>query len=183
MTLSKTFSLAIVTAAAGLILAGCSTPTEADADRQAGWINIEACFTNELASEPVTLKTLRDGSGVQWEGTVRPGATVCTQTKGPGGLFGEMSHASDSSPYSFRFVNPDLGYPNASIVVGSMSSGKSSGPGMCQGFSALETGVLDSGSTRFTVQRLTDSDSKRFTVKIQPSQSTQIQKPNCLYQY
>lgn len=166
-----------------VVLTGCSAPAEPETERQAGWINIEACFTNELAGEPVTLKTLRDGSGVRWEGTVRPGATVCTQTKDTGSLFGEMSYAGDSSPYSFRFVNPNFGYPSGSIITGSRSSGKSFAPGVCKGFAALETGVLDSGSTRFTVQRLTDSDMKRFTVKIQPTQSTQIPTPDCLYQY
>lgn len=183
MKLARINSLATSAVVMALILSACSNPPESEIEREAGWIHIEACFTNELENQPVTLKTLRDGSGVQWEGTVRPGATVCTQTKDAGGLYGEMSYAGDSSPYSFRFVNPNFGYPSGSIITGSKSSGKSSGPGVCKGFTALETGVLDSGSTRFTVQRLTDSDSKRFTVRIQASQSTQIPTPDCLYQH
>jgi len=182
MSFAHTLMVGLGAVALTLTAAGCAADAQPEEQRDAGTLKVEACFVNQLPDANVALTSIKDGSGVQWEGVVKPGASVCTRSKDIGRLFGQMRPANDTQAYTYRFVNANLGYPNGAVIVGTVDDG-SYGPGMCKGFSAMEVGVLDSGSTRFSVQRLTDSDVKRFTVTISPSQSQQIPTKDCYYEY
>ena len=187
----RAFALALP---ALLLLVGCAAQPEqsdanSDSERQA-WATrgFEACFTNSL-SEPIDLATTADGSslrweqaGTRWEQTLRPAATLCTRTPHTF-MSGSVSPHSEPNGYSYRFSNPQAGYPAASIIQGLQTQNKIGGPGLCTGFKVSETQVYDSGTARFTVLRLEDSaDFKHFTVTISPSE--QLLVPNsgsCLY--
>ena len=179
-----------------LLLAACAAqPAQNEAnsgsDRQAGSLRgLEACFTNSL-SEPVYLATTSDGSkggrreaGTRWTATLRPAATLCNRTENVY-MSGETSPQSEPSGYSYVFKNELVGYPTASIIEGLYTGNDESGPGLCASpLAVFESEIYDSGTARFTVQRLEDSvDFKRFTVTVSPSEQVLVPDPEgwCLY--
>ena len=69
-----------VVAVLGLTLTGCASP--ASESREASLkLDVEVCFTNELATTPTQVSTTVDGSGTIWQATLRPGQTGCTHSK------------------------------------------------------------------------------------------------------
>ena len=72
-------SLAAV-AVRGLGLAGCSDAAAESKDASSK-LEVEVCFTNELASKPVQVATTSDGSGTLWQTTLQSGQTGCSHSK------------------------------------------------------------------------------------------------------
>lgn len=188
-TRHRRVTLAVASALSVLLLiTGCTVSAKpdqpnADGERNASaWLGIEVCFTNTLPA-PVNLATTYNGTYTRWEQTLKPAETLCTRTTDSAQLLkGTLAPQSESTGFSFRFANPNLGYPNGSIIAGTSASGASSGPGLCMGFKSLETGVYDTGTTRFTMKRLEDSaDFKQFRVTIGASQQTVVPESGCLY--
>jgi len=167
------------------LVGGCAAPQESEGEREAGSsvLGVEACFTNEFQDSAFTMISTYDGSETQWESMLGPQKTVCIKSKNDNTLTGEMSSGHDSQPYSYRFVNPVIGYPNGSLIIGTWSPRNEKGIGICKSFASMETFTMDSGTTRFVVQRLTDGpDNKRFSVSIRASVSKSTPNDGCYYE-
>lgn len=184
-----TFAL-VAGAVAVSLFSGCaSTGSNAafkttEPERSAsGFLGIEVCFSNTLA-ERVDLVTTYNGSGSQWETSLPAGQSACTQTVGSARvLTGTMTGVFEPQSFTYLFENPGLGYPNASVIRGVRSASQIDGPGVCKGFYALESGVYDTGITRFTVKRFEDAqERKQFTVTIGLSKGERVPDTDCLYE-
>lgn len=172
-------------AVVSLVLTGCTSTAESEpaAERDAGKYTtlkeIEVCFMNDFPDVAVDLRKFpdtKDGSGRYDETRLRPGNTACIQSKeGFQRIRGELTPTHDGQIYSYRFLNPLIHYPLATFMIGQGDGTRNvRGPGFCQRFGENETHVLDSGTTRLEVTRLTDTEFKRFNVVLSPSQSTVI---------
>lgn len=171
-------------AAATLALSSCSSSTDsADADRNAsGVLGVEACFTNSL-NQKVDLVSNVDGSGVQWESALPAGETACTKSAdGFIAMKGTIRVPNENKLFTYRFANRSIGYPTAGIILGESKSSTASGRGVCDSFDESESGVFDTGTTRFTLSRLGDAQGmKQFTVIISPSEGSAVPNSSCSY--
>lgn len=163
-------SLAAI-AVLGLGLAGCSDAAAESRDASSR-LEVEVCFTNELGSKPVQVATTSDGSGTLWQATLQSGQTGCTHSKGSTAeLQGYIQVQDSPEEFAYRFHNPSVGYPEGDLISRQVGASTKSGQGVCQGFSAGESVVLDYGSARLFVERQTDSEYKRFRVVVMPSEA------------
>ena len=168
-------SLAAV-ALLGLGLAGCSDAAAESKDASSR-LEVEVCFTNELASNPIQVATTSDGSGTLWQTTLQSGQTGCTHSKGSTAeLQGYFQVEDVAEEFAYRFHNPSVGYPEGDLISRQLGASTKSGQGVCQGFSAGESVVLDYGSARLFVERQTDSQFKRFRVVVMPSEGKTAMK-------
>ena len=154
-----------------LTLAGCATAP--NQTREASSLrDVEVCFTNELANTLAQVSTTSDGSGTLWQATLQSGQTGCTHSKGSTAeLQGYIQVQDSPEEFAYRFHNPSVGYPEGDLISRQVGASTKSGQGVCQGFSAGESVVLDYGSARLFVERQTDSEYKRFRVVVMPSEA------------
>lgn len=168
-----------------LVLTGCTSTAESEpaAEREAGKYTtlkeIEVCFKNDLPDAAVDLRKFpdsRDHSGRYDETRLRPGKSACIQSReGFQQIRGELTPTHDGQVFSYRLVNPLINYPIGTFMIGRGDGTRNvEGPGFCRRFGENETHVLDSGTTRLEVTRLTDTEFKRFNVVLSPTQSTII---------
>lgn len=160
-----------VLAVLGLSLSGCSSSSSGS--REAGSkLEVEVCFTNELTSSSTQISTTADGSGTLWQTTLQPGQTGCSHSKSSTyDLEGYIQVRDVPEEFAFRFLNPNVGYPEGALIGRPVNSTTKSGSGVCQGFSAGESTVLDYGSARLFIERKTDSQYKRFRVVVMPTEA------------
>ena len=169
-----------------LVVSGCTaSPSADDADvgrNAASLLGVEACFSNTL-DERIDLVSTDDGSGVQWNGSVAPGQTVCTKSAdGSIAMKGTMTIPNEPSAFTYRFANRSIGAPTAGIVLGVSDNPKASGRGVCGSYDELESGTYDTGTTRFTLTRLDDARGmKQFTVTIGASEGQVTPNRSCGY--
>jgi hypothetical protein len=155
-----------------LLLSACST-APSESEREAGLKQVQACFTNKLIAL-VDLETIHDGSGKRSLKTLSPGETACVKTTSKSLLAGEIRPGHETQAYAFRFENISLSYPQGVLIVGNWRDAKALAPGTCEFLSEGEMLHLDSGTTHFDSKRLEDTDLKRFTVTISPTQSRNV---------
>lgn len=160
----------------GLTLSGCTSASNQSREASS-LLDVEVCFTNELAIMPAEVSTTEDGSGTLWQTTLRPGQTGCTHTKNSTAeLQGFITVSNLPEEFAYRFNNPSIGYPEGALISRPVGATTKSGQGVCQGFSAGESVVLDSGSARLFAERKTDSQFKRFKVVVMPSEAKTAMK-------
>lgn len=174
---SRTISLAGAFAIVALSLVGCS-PSAGESREAGSKLEVEVCFTNELTSTPTQISTTADGSGTLWQTTLQPGQTGCSHSKSSTyDLQGYIQVRDEPEEFAFRFHNPNVGYPEGALISRPINSTTKSGSGVCQGFSAGESTVLDYGSARLFIERKTDSQYKRFRVVVMPTEAKTAMNP------
>ena len=161
-----------VFAVLGLTLAGCApAASESREAKWAGTLDVEVCFTNELASERVQVSTTWDGSGTLWQTSLKPGQTRCSHSNNSAKLQGYFQVLDSPEEFYYDFWNAPYDYPGGRLIRRPVGSSAELGQGMCQNFSAGESLFLDYGTARLFVERQTDSEYKRFRVVLMPSEA------------
>ena len=161
-------------AVAELFLVGCA-PATSESREASSLLEVEACFTltvPENPDNPALIKIIWDGSSSIWQTTLRTGKTRCLHSQNVSNMTGYLRFADAGEEFPFQFNNPNFGYPHALLINRPLESWKTSGPGVCQGFAAGESKVLDYGTYRLFIERKTDSEYKRFNVIVSPSEGT-----------
>lgn len=171
--------------AATLSLIGCNNTasfeqSDATIEKSASLKPIEACFTNTLSSGVINVTSTKNKQeGKVFETSLKPGQTACIRSTADDGeeINGELRLSGNDQKYIHAFANVPFMYPAGGLVTKKPNEW---GHGICDGFEAMEEKTYDDGQLRFVMKRLTDSDFKRFTINIGPSQAEVIPHLDCM---
>lgn len=173
--MKRPLSLLLFAGAVGVAftIAGCASPTETEAQREAATRQVEVCVTNTLIAL-VELETKREGTGKTSVKTLSPQETACIRSKSGALLAAEIRPGHETQAYAMRFENFFLSPPQGVLIVGPWQDSRALAPGTCEFLSEGEKLHLDSGTTRFEAVRLSDTDVERFKMVLSPTSSRNV---------